>query len=286
MITCWPSLRRPAEGSPATDGAIVARARAPRIYARKDHVPRWAGAEFRDGYRDLEHWLSASWIVLDLDDGATREQLERSFGDWTGFAHTTWSSTAEVRRWRVAGQLDRPVDTRDDFDRVWRAAASLAEAHGLVPDYSARDASRAWALPARHDGDAYEHLEFRGALFDVVQALERFPKPEPLPEPERAPRDDSYSHRLGRARRYLERMPGAIAGSGGHRTTFAAALAMVRGFALDPDDALRLLLDVHNPICQPAWTRRELAHKVRQALQRGRTAPGWLADRPRERRAG
>jgi hypothetical protein len=80
-------------------------------------------------------------------------------------------------------------------------------------------------------------------------------------------------------------MPGAISGSGGHATTFAAAVKMVRGFGLDPDDALALLVAIHNPLCAPAWSLPELKHKIRQAAQRGRLPFGFLADRPRDGRA-
>jgi hypothetical protein len=55
---------------------------------------------------------------------------------------------------------------------------------------------------------------------------------------------------------------------------------MVRGFALEPDDALRLLAEVHNPLCAPPWSLPELRHKVRQAAQRARVPFGVLADRP------
>lgn len=285
MITLWPSLYKPGKSIEREPASLLRRVERPRTYETKEQIGRWAGAVYRDGYRDTAHWLSSSFVVLDLDQGATLAQVEAAFGDWTGFAHTTWSSAPDVERWRVAGQLDREVDDRDEMDRVWRAAADVAERAGLVPDYAARDVARCWALPGVRPGGHYRHVILRGALFDVADALERFPEEEPLPEPERIPHVGSYGARLDRARRYLARMPGAISGSGGHRATFAAALAMVRGFALEPDDALRLLLEVHNPLCEPAWSRRELEHKVRQAVQRGRIAPGWLADRPRDGRA-
>jgi hypothetical protein len=116
-------------------------------------------------------------------------------------------------------------------------------------------------------------------------ALATFPKPEPLPIPERTQRDDSYDRRLERARKYLAAMPGAISGSGGHATTFKAACVLVRGFALEPDDALALLVEIHNPICSPPWSERELRHKIKQAYQRSILPFGFLADRPRDGRA-
>jgi hypothetical protein len=278
MITVWPSLYRPHEGQAASDRAIVERAKAPRYYARKDDVPRWAGAEFRASYRSTASFVRAWWIVLDFDRGASFEQLAGAFGDSYGIAHSTWTAG----RWRVALTLSRPVATVEEFDRVWRAGAAMAEQHDLTPDYAARSSAQCYALPARHDGDAYEYNELGGALFDVDEALALIPPPAPLPASPPAARDDSYSHRCERARRYLERMPGAISGSGGHATTFRAAVLLVRGFGLEPDDALRLLLEVHNPLCAPPWSERQLRHKVKQAHQRGRLPFGFLTDRLRD----
>jgi hypothetical protein len=277
VITCWPDLYRVREGRIATDSALLARVASPRSYASKGDVPRWAGAEFRDGYRSLASFRRSSWLVLDFDQGAELAGILDAFGDLCGFAHTTWTPG----RWRVGLMLSRVLPTVDEHDRVWRAGAALAEAHGLEPDRAARTAAHCFALPARHAGDAYQHVELTGALLDVAAALATFPAPEPLPEPERAERRGSYAHRLDRARAYLEKMPGAISGSGGHAATFKAAVAMVRGFGLEPDDALRLLIEIHNPLCAPPWSLGELRHKVRQAFQRARLPFGALADRPR-----
>jgi hypothetical protein len=247
------------------------------LYARKDDVPRWAGATFRRGYRTLAQVLRVSWLVLDLDAGAERAQIVRTFGALRGVAHTTWSAG----RWRVGLVLSRHVGPAD-HERVWRAGAALSEHHGLIPDYAARSAAHCFALPAL-GGAPYEHVDLTGEPFDVSGALAEFPVPEPLPEPTRPEHSDAYDRRHERARRYLERMPGAVSGSGGHATTFRAAVALVRGFELEPDDALRLLVDVHNPLCAPPWSLPELRHKVRQASERGRVPFGTLADRPFER---
>ena len=44
---------------------------------------------------------------------------------------------------------------------------------------------------------------------------------------------------------------------------------MIRGmhamFYSSEADALRLLVEIHNPLCQPPWTETELAHKVADA---------------------
>lgn len=280
MITVWPSLYRPADGRVVPFGAIVTRVREPRSYASKDEIPRWAPCGFVRGYRCLDAFRRAFAVVLDFDTATSREQIVDAFADLSGLAHTTWTPG----RWRVAVLLDRPVGPTDEaFTRVQRAVLAQAEQAGLAPEHG-QSAAHAYALPAI-GGAPYDFVELTGALFDVGAALRTFPKPEPLPQPTRADRTDSYDRRLERARRYLAKMPGAISGSGGHATTFAAAVAMVRGFALEPDDALRMLLEIHNPICVPRWTENELRHKVKQAYLRARVPFGAISDRSRDGRA-
>lgn len=263
MITCWQSIYRPAEGRVASDRAIIARAMSPRSCAAKADVPRWAGNEYRFGYRSLASFTRAWWLVFDFDAGASREQLEEAFGDCCGVAHTTWTPG----RWRVAIALSVSVESVEQFDRVWRAGATLAERHRLAPDYAARSAAHCFALPARHDGAPYDFVELTGALFDVETALALIPPQEQLPVPNRSHTAGDHGDALERAGRYLEKMPGAVSGSGGHATTFKAACVLVRGFGLEPEAALRLLIEIHNPMCAPAWSERELVHKVKQAHQ-------------------
>ncbi|GJQ30455.1 MAG: hypothetical protein HBSAPP03_23390 [Phycisphaerae bacterium] len=84
---------------------------------------------------------------------------------------------------------------------------------------------------------------------------------------------------LRRAEAYLDRIPPAISGSGGHSQTYAAATAMVHGFGLDAETAFGLLWDRYNPRCQPPWSEKELQHKVGDASSKPHDRPhGWLRD--------
>ena len=76
--------------------------------------------------------------------------------------------------------------------------------------------------------------------------------------------------KLQRASAYLATIEPAIAGSGGHNTTFRAACKMVIGFDLSADEAFHLLWTEYNPRCSPEWTEKELRHKVESACE----APG------------
>ncbi len=94
-----------------------------------------------------------------------------------------------------------------------------------------------------------------------------------------APADEAV---LRRATAYLDAMDPAISGQGGHDTTYTAATAMVHGFCLDPETALRLLLERYNPRCEPPWSEKELRHKVDDAATKSHDKPyGWLRDAPR-----
>ena len=98
------------------------------------------------------------------------------------------------------------------------------------------------------------------------------PNPSPLPAP-------GSTDVIERARLYLDACDPAISGQGGHNQTFFAAQALVNGFCLDPEVALRLLLENYNPRCEPPWNERELQHKVDSAMQNpSDKARGWLRD--------
>ena len=82
-----------------------------------------------------------------------------------------------------------------------------------------------------------------------------------------------------RAIAYLNAMPPAIAGSGGHSQTYAAATALVHGFGLDPAVSLTILAEHYNPRCSPPWSEKELQHKINQAATKPHDRPfGWLRD--------
>jgi hypothetical protein len=85
-----------------------------------------------------------------------------------------------------------------------------------------------------------------------------------------------FDDAIDRARAYLARTPGAASGQNGHDNTFFVARALVIGFALDTSTALALLRE-WNRTCDPPWTERDLAHKIREADTVEFAKPrGWL----------
>ncbi len=81
-----------------------------------------------------------------------------------------------------------------------------------------------------------------------------------------------------RARRYISRIPPAVAGSHGDATTFRVCCRLVRGFALDDEDALALLYD-WNSRCQPPWSDADLRQKLNSARRYGREPIGGLSEK-------
>jgi hypothetical protein len=76
-----------------------------------------------------------------------------------------------------------------------------------------------------------------------------------------------------RALRYLEKLPAAISGTGGHDATFRAAACLVHGFALSESDALAVLRRWNDSHCSPPWSEAELRHKIKSALAKPTDKP-------------
>jgi hypothetical protein len=252
-----------------------------RHAGRKDKLARWAPVEFRSAYRCRANVIRVHAACIDVDDGSPLDPIVEALDGLFAIIHSTFSATDILPRWRVIVPLDMAVNA-DAYDRVWRFLAGALEDVGVRPDYAASDASRAWAVPARPPSDYYVTRVLEGAHASVADALVAIPAPEPIAAPQRTTGDESYERRAERARKYLAAMPAAISGSGGHNATLRAAAALVRGFALELDDALAILVQDYNVRCQPPWTLPELRHKVRSAYQRaGRIPFGCLAERRR-----
>lgn len=80
-------------------------------------------------------------------------------------------------------------------------------------------------------------------------------------KPSAAKRSKPSTSAAKRAKKYLEKVPGAISGESGHDWTFHAAALLVIDFDLSIDDALPLLQE-WNAKCEPPWSDSELLHKL------------------------
>ncbi len=155
----------------------------------------------------------------------------------------------------------------------------------LSADPAVHDAPRIMRLPGtlnwKYDPPApCELVECHG---DRRYELGAFPEAAPLTVHCHSPsgkRPDAGEDDIERrAVAYLDAMPPAIAGQGGHNATYAAATALVHGFGLESGAAFRLLSNEYNPRCQPPWSEKELRHKIDDAASKPHDRPyGWLRD--------
>lgn len=90
-------------------------------------------------------------------------------------------------------------------------------------------------------------------------------------------RDRDNDSRITRARAYLAKVPGAIAGQGGWKATNTVVLKVVKGFGLTEGEAYEVLSD-WNLACQPPWRPNELRDKIRWAAASS-TPDGFLLDK-------
>lgn len=69
------------------------------------------------------------------------------------------------------------------------------------------------------------------------------------------------------ARTYIQKIPPAVAGSGGHGSTYRVASLLVESFALSDADSLGLLQE-WNAGCVPPWSDYDLSHKISDARKK------------------
>ena len=89
---------------------------------------------------------------------------------------------------------------------------------------------------------------------------------------------------LERAKAYIDKVPGAVSGKGGHQTTWEALALPIRRFDL-PREAAEDLAAYYNGRCEPPWSESELAHKLNDIYSDRYNADDWgkyVAEEPDE----
>ena len=215
----------------------------------------------------------SGWLVdVDLDCPEAREAAERFLPPTP--CVTGRASSPGSHRWFVA-QGARTRQFRDPVDR------------SMVVELRSTGAQTIIGPSVHPGGERYDMLEGVPAEVDAaelescVQRLAEhvIARRHGIAEPvgQGGVPDDGHVER--RAIAYLERMPAAISGSGGHAATYAAATALVHGFGIAAPRALAILCERYNPRCQPPWSEAELAHKVNDAERKPHSRPyAWLRD--------
>jgi hypothetical protein len=110
-------------------------------------------------------------------------------------------------------------------------------------------------------------MDFPQAMRDVEGHM---PTAKPTERGARPPSDIRE-----RARRYIASIPPAVGGEHGDAATYRVCCRLVRGFALDEEDALAVLKE-WNDACSPPWSEEELRAKLEGARRYGREPIGGL----------
>lgn len=281
-VTLWPAPGRLATvGQRAAVRWVDFFARPLETSAPKDALPAWSPATFHDDRRGIAHHEQSTALALDLDAHTLAGVLFGRLRElpFASHAHTSPSATADALRWRVVFELDGPATEAEHVD-LWRWGSTALDLPGV--DGAPKHAASIFYVPVRRPGGLYIARSFPGfpvTVADVVAAMAPAPRAVAAP-PRRAYRAGPCA--VERARRYLERMPGAVAGQHGHDATFRAALVVVVGFGL-PDAESLALLGEWNATCDPPWSERELARKLREAREHGRLPDGFLLNDERRR---
>jgi len=95
------------------------------------------------------------------------------------------------------------------------------------------------------------------------------------------PPTGTVDSRIDRAKKYLEKIPGALQGSSGSTQTFNAVAAVMFGFDLDAGTTFSLIDSYYNPRCSPLWSERDLRHKIDSCAKSCTRERGYLLDTAR-----
>lgn len=188
--------------------------------------------------------------------------------------------------YRLVSLLPEPIAITSDYDaaawsRLYKGwLRALALTFHVEADSQCVDWNRLFRVPhgTRDPGGQPEQHETLGDPRDVGRwTIPSAIEPPPAPA-QSAPRYAASGNVERRAMAYLERMPESVSGAYGHDAAWRAAVVLVRGFALDPVVALRIL-EGFNERCEPPWSPRELEHKIASAQKQARVPLGYLVDR-------
>jgi len=176
-------------------------------------------------------------------------------------------------------QIDLPADeeSRDMVKNCLRALAAKFDDDAVTIDTKVFNAARICKLygTMARKGDHTDHRPHRMSQIleapeqlDCVSAfslleLSQMAPPEKGRTPAPAAKKERKAGKTpaDRARAYLSKVPGAIAGQSGHDWTFHAAALLVIDFGLTIEEALPLFQE-WNETCQPPWSDSELMHKL------------------------
>ena len=236
------------------------------IYVSVNAVAAGRRARTRDAMASVRH----VFLEADRDGDAVLARVEAR-SDLPPPSYVLHSSPGRVHVFWRAKDFDK--------DLVERLQKQLARE--LETDPAATPVTQNTRLPGffNHKRDEPHLVTVDYLNVDVCYGPGDFPAvQEATTWPESVRPRDSWTLDLPaveRARRYLSSVPPAIAGQHGDVHTFRVCCRLTRGFALNDEQALHVLMD-WNARCQPPWSLEELLDKLRRAARYGREPVGGL----------
>lgn len=116
-------------------------------YEAKKNLPAWSPARMPGGIRGGDYVLDVSILVLDLDRGASQEQILALTKGLCAIQATTWSHTIAHSKWRVSFPLLTPVPVAD-WAITWAAMRRFAASFDIEVDESTKNPANLYFLPA------------------------------------------------------------------------------------------------------------------------------------------
>lgn len=186
-----------------------------------------------------------------ITDQADRERCQAISNRWL----------EELRQHAKPGTIDGTAD----LCRVLRPVGSIRKNGKVVSPYS-------WNPERRYTLEQFELPPLKLANTNPAAAPANTATHDPATPGGlastalRRPPKSAIPDLRKRARAYIEKIPGAVAGKKGHDQTLEAAGSLFR-LALDDESAWQILTE-YNQRCEPPWTIRELEHKAEAAKRK------------------
>lgn len=216
------------------------------------------------GYAGLGYMFQAGSGVVGVDLDGCRNPETGEVADWAREIVHRLNSYAEVSPSKTGIKIWVMATLPDGGAGKKRAVDGAPAVCGKTPAIEIYDRGRYFAVTGWRLSGVSNNVEPRQGELDELLA-KHFPKPAPS---QIALNGDTEADVIERARSYLQRIPPAISGQGGHNATFKAACVLVLGFGLSEGDAARLMSE-WNVGCNPPWSDRDLVRKVREANKQG-----------------
>ena len=232
--------------------------------ARTDDPSTWASfeecAKVAHNYNGIGYVFSVGDPYTGIDFDSCYDPETKTVLDWAKYWIAKFESYSEISpsgtgvkvwiRGRFPSASGKNVKLKDVPSVKGKSAGIEAYDHGR---YFCVTGAALGGLPETCEERQEELNELFGYFF-------RDNAPGKPAEPEKS----SSPKTIERARRYLDRVPGAISGQAGHNQTFKVACILTHGFNMGRAEAF-VLISEWNKKCEPPWSEKELRHKIDSA---------------------